>query len=88
MRTVDGKAVNIWAPLTIREDLARRLESLAKTTHQSESSLASQAIEDFLTVQEWHVRAIEEGITAADRGDVVSHEEALAELKRWGKHAS
>lgn len=76
------------ATLTIPEDLARRLESLAKTTRQSESSLASQAIEDFLTVQEWHIRAIEEGIAAADRGDVAGHEEALAELKRWGKRAS
>lgn len=76
------------ATLTIREDLAGRLESLAKTTHQSESSLVSQAIEDFLTVQEWHIRAIEEGIAAADRGDVGSHAEALAELKRWGKDAS
>jgi predicted transcriptional regulator len=74
--------------LTIREDLARRLESLAKTVRQSKSSLASQAIEDFLTVQEWHIRAINEGIAAADEGDVVSHEEALAELKRWGKNAS
>ncbi|MFZ2447071.1 MAG: hypothetical protein WAW37_11990 [Syntrophobacteraceae bacterium] len=76
------------ATLTIREDLAKRLESLAKTTHQSESSLAPQAIEDFLTVQEWHIKAVKEGIAAADRGDVVSHEDALAELKRWGKHAS
>jgi predicted transcriptional regulator len=50
--------------------------------------LASQAIEDFLTVQEWHIRAINEGIAAADEGDVVSHEEAFAELKRWGKNAS
>jgi RHH-type rel operon transcriptional repressor/antitoxin RelB len=76
------------ATFSIREDLAKRLESLAKTTHQSESSLASQAIEDFLTVQEWHIKAIREGIAAADTGDVVSHEEALAELKRWGKDAS
>jgi predicted transcriptional regulator len=74
--------------LIIREDLARRLESLVKITHQSESSLASQAIEGFLAVQEWHIRAINEGIAAADEGDVVSHEEALAELKRWGKNAS
>ncbi len=61
---------------------------LAKTVHQSKSSLASQAIEEFLTVQEWHIQAIKEGIEAADKGDVVSHKEALAELKKWGKRAS
>jgi predicted transcriptional regulator len=74
--------------LTISENLSKRLERLAKTTKQSKSSLASQAIEDFLTVQEWHIHAIKEGIEAADRGDVVSHKEAVAELKKWGRRAS
>jgi predicted transcriptional regulator len=76
------------ATLTIREDLSKRLERLAKTTKQSKVSLASQAIEDFLTVQEWHIQAIKEGIAAADAGDIVSHEEAVAKLKKWGKRAS
>lgn len=74
--------------LTIRDDLSKRLERLAKTTKQSKSSLASQAIEDFLTVQEWQIQAIKEGITAADKGDIVGHEEAIAELKKWGRRAS
>jgi predicted transcriptional regulator len=74
--------------LTIRDDLSKRLERLAKTTKQSKSSLASQAIEDFLMVQEWHIQAIKEGIEAADKGDLVSHEEAVAEMKKWGRRAS
>lgn len=76
------------ATLTIREDLAKRLETLAKTIHKSKSSLATEAIEEFLTVQEWHIQAIKEGIAAADKGDIVSHEEAVAELKKWGRSAS
>jgi predicted transcriptional regulator len=71
------------AILTIKNDLAKRLEILAKTTRQSKSSLASQAIEEFLTVQEWHIQAIKEGIEAADKGDFVSHKEAVTELKKW-----
>ena len=74
--------------LTIREDLAKRLETLAKTIHKSKSSLATEAIEEFLTVQEWHIQAIKEGIVAADSGDIVNHEEAVAELKKWGRSAS
>ena len=76
------------ATLSIRNDLARRLDDLARTTHQPKSSLISQAIEEFLTVQEWHIHAIKEGIAAADAGDMISHEEAKAELKRWGQRAS
>ncbi|HED00202.1 MAG TPA: CopG family transcriptional regulator [Proteobacteria bacterium] len=76
------------ATLTIRKDLSKRLEQLAKTTKQSKSALASQAIEDFLTVQEWHILAIKEGIAAADAGDIIGHEEAVAELKKWRQRAS
>lgn len=76
------------ASLTIKGDLVQRLETLAKTTNQSKSILASQAIEEFLTLQEWHIQAIEEGINAADHGDVASHEEAIAELKQWGKKSA
>ncbi len=61
---------------------------MAKLIHQSKSSLASLAIEYFLTVQEWQIRAINEGIAATDKGDVVSHEEPLSELKRWGRRVS
>ena len=45
------------------------------------------AIEEFLNVQEWHVEAIKEGIAAAERGDVKSHEQAIAILNTWGKSA-
>lgn len=67
------------------EDLSRRLEKLAKSTDRSKSYLAVCAVEEFLSVQEWQVEAIREGIEAAEKGDVVGHEEALKELKRWGR---
>ena len=66
-------------------DLAKRLESLAQTMHRSKSFLAAQAIEEFVDLQEWHVQAIKEGMAAVERGEVVSHEQALAVLKSWGK---
>ena len=68
-------------------ELAKRLEILAQTMHRSKSYLASQAIEDFVDLQEWHVKAIKDGIEAVERGDVVSHEQALSVLKSWGKSA-
>lgn len=65
------------------EDLARRLENLAKSTDRSKSYLAACAVEEYLAVQEWQVHAIREGIAAAEKGQVVGHDEALKELKRW-----
>lgn len=69
----------------VSQDLAERLEKLAKATEHSKSFLAAQAIEEFITLQEWQVEAIKEGIAAAERGEIASHEEALAELGKWGR---
>jgi predicted transcriptional regulator len=68
----------------VSTEVAKRLAALAQSTHRSKSFLAAQAIEEFLNVQEWHVEAIKEGIAAAERGDVKSHEQALAILNTWG----
>ena len=69
----------------LSDPVAERLENLAQATSRSKSFLAAQAIEEFLALQEWQVAAIKEGIDAADRGELVSHDEAVAELSRWGK---
>jgi predicted transcriptional regulator len=73
------------APLSIRvpEEPAERLDALAKATDRSKSFLAVQAIEEFVTVQEWQVAAIMEGIAEADAGKVVPHEKAVEELSTW-----
>jgi predicted transcriptional regulator len=73
--------------ITVRvpEELAARLANLSKATDRSRSYLATLAIEEFVAVQEWQVEAIKEGIADAEKGRVVSHEEAAAELGKWGK---
>lgn len=67
------------------EELAERLESLAKATDRSKSYLATLAIEEFVAIQEWQIQAIKDGIADAEAGRVVGHEKALEELKKWGR---
>jgi RHH-type rel operon transcriptional repressor/antitoxin RelB len=66
--------------LTVRlaPQVKRRLESVALRVRRSKSFLAAEAIEEFLAVQEWQISAIKEGIAAADRGDLVPHEDVRA----------
>jgi len=70
----------------VSPELAERLAALARLTNRSKSYLAAQAIEEFVNVEEWHVRAIKEGIAAAERGEVKAHDYALDILKTWGKN--
>ncbi len=79
---------SILVSTRISSDVADRLAALAQSTQRSKSFLAAQAIEEFLNIQEWHVAAIKEGIAAAERGNVKSHEQAIAILNTWGKNAS
>lgn len=69
----------------IPPQLADRLAKLAKITQRSKSFLAAQAIEEFVNLQEWQVQAIREGMAAVERGELASHEQALAILELWGK---
>jgi predicted transcriptional regulator len=66
--------------LTVRitPEVKRRLESVAERVRRSKSFLAAEAIEEFLAVQEWQIAAIKEGIAAADRGDLVPHDDVRA----------
>jgi len=72
----------------VPEEVAERLEALAEATDRSKSYVAAQAIEDFLSLQEWQVKAIKQGIADVDAGRVVSHKEALKTLGKWGRGGS
>ena len=82
----DAMSETSLVSVRISPELAERLSALAQTTHRSKSFLAAQAIEEFVNVQEWHMKAIREGIAAVERGEVASHDQAVALLKSWGKH--
>ena len=71
----------------VSDSLAKRLQNLALEMHRSKSYLAAQAIEEFVELQEYHVKAIKEGIEAVERGETVSHDQAVAVLKNWGRRA-
>ena len=66
----------------VTSKVAKRLEKLAESMDRSKSYLAAEAIEEYLDIHEWQIKAIEEGIAAADRGETLSFEEVK---KYWEK---
>jgi RHH-type transcriptional regulator, rel operon repressor / antitoxin RelB len=68
--------------VSVRLDKATkaRLDKLAAATRRSKSYLAAEAIEEFLAIQEWQIAGIEKAIESADRGELVPHEEAMAQI--------
>jgi RHH-type rel operon transcriptional repressor/antitoxin RelB len=70
--------------LRLSPAVSRQLARLARSTARTKSRLAAEAIEKFLEDNAWQVEAIEEGIRAADAGDL--HTQASVEewVDSWG----
>lgn len=65
--------------MTIRlePEMKVRLDNLAEITHRSKSFLASEAISEYLKMQEWQLAEIKNGIEEADAGELEDHENIL-----------
>src|ERR1700692_5009439 len=75
--------------LTLRLDakLKNQLDRLSKSMNRSRSFVAAQAIQEFVTVNEWQINEIKKGIAEADAGDFASEKEVQQVLERWMRGA-
>jgi RHH-type rel operon transcriptional repressor/antitoxin RelB len=76
--------------MTIRldDDLKLRLEKLADSTHRSKSFLATEAIRDFVELNEWQVQEIKAALVEADKGEFAADETVADTFKKWGVNAN
>lgn len=72
--------------MTIRlePELKSRLDKLAEVTHCSKSFLASEAVREFIELNEWQIQEIKTAIKEADEGDFATPEEETAVFNKWG----
>jgi predicted transcriptional regulator len=75
--------------LTLRLDakLKNQLDRLSKSINRSRSFVAAQAIQEYVSVNEWQINEIKKGIAEADAGDFASDKEVQQVLKRWMRRA-
>jgi predicted transcriptional regulator len=63
----------------------KSLEYLSSELYRSKSSLAAEAIQEYLKVHEWRIRAIKEGLKEAEEGKLIDHSKVKEWLRSWGK---
>ncbi len=75
--------------MTIRLDpeLKSRLDKLALATHRSKSFLASEAVREFIELNEWQIQELKDAIKEADSGDFANDQEVGAVFNKWGANA-
>jgi len=70
------------ASLTVRvkPDTRSRLDNLARITRRSKSYVIEEALEQYLEVNEWQIKGIQDALLEADRpgAEFEDHDEVLA----------
>jgi predicted transcriptional regulator len=61
--------------IPIDRETSEKLASLSKQRDCSEAQLAQWALREYLDLQAWQMKAIEEGIDAADQGHLIEHDD-------------
>ena len=75
--------------LTLRLDakLKNQLDRLSKSMNRSRSFVAAQAIQEFVSVNEWQIGEIKRAIVEADQGDFASDKEMQQTIRRLTRRA-
>ena len=75
--------------LTLRLDakLKNQLDRLSKSMNRSRSFVAAQAIQEFVSVNEWQIGEIKKALVEADRGDFASDKEMQQTIRRLTRRA-
>ncbi len=63
-------------------DQQARLLRMAEAQGRATETLVQEAVERLLSYDEWFSREVDEGLTAADRGEFVEHAEILRTIER------
>jgi len=62
-------------------DIVHQLDSMAGALDRSRNYLVNQALREYLKTHAWQIEKITQGIAAADRGELVDHDDVMREME-------
>jgi predicted transcriptional regulator len=67
---------------TVRAEsnILHQLDHIAGSLDRSRNYLVNQAIQEYLETHAWQIEKITQGIEAADRGELVEHDQVMQEM--------
>ncbi len=73
--------------IRMEDEVLDRVDLMAKSINRSRTWVIKQAVERFLSYEEWFVREVQAGINEVAAGEVASPEEVNERFSRWGVDA-
>ncbi len=76
-------------PITfdVSQEALAALDHAVTEQHRDRSSILRDALEQYLSLEQYHRDEIEEGIRQADAGDLIDHETVVAQFEDWKRQA-
>jgi len=67
---------------TVRAEsnIVHKLDHIAGSLDRSRNYLVNQATQEYLETHTWQIEKITQGIEAADRGELVGHDQVMQEM--------
>lgn len=74
---------------TVRMDdqLLQRVDGIAKSLHRPRAWIIAQALERFVSYEEWYIQEVQAGLAEVERGEVATEAEVARNFKKWGVNA-
>ncbi|HHO48998.1 MAG TPA: ribbon-helix-helix protein, CopG family [Desulfobacteraceae bacterium] len=73
--------------IRMEDETLDRIDAMAKSLSRSRTWIINQAIERFLSYEEWFIREVNAGLEEMRDGDFASPEGIRAEFQKWGVNA-
>ena len=73
--------------IRMEDETLDRIDTMAKSLSRSRTWIINQAIERFLSYEEWFIREVNAGLEEMRDGDFASPEEILSGFQKWGVNA-
>jgi len=70
--------------IRMENNMMDRIDSMAKTMNRSRTWVINQAIQRFLSYEEWFVHEVSAGIEEAKNGELASDKQVAERFARWG----
>lgn len=78
-----AKKMTRTATITARisPGLNKKLDGYAKMTGYTKSRAIERLLKEHIDYETWFIREVRKGIASADRGELISHEDAVRQIK-------
>jgi predicted transcriptional regulator len=69
--------------ISLSDETAEKLDTLARAQESSRSSLVSKAIEEFIAKEDWQIAEIQSGLNEAERADFACDDDLRIVIERY-----